>query len=381
MDTFNISGDRNEDAVVTLKGNAGNDVFNLDDSALSGAATITIADYEFTDVINITLSGGGATDLIITNLGSSAVITNNAGDGIYRFTNYAGDFNGTNFVLSDDSVLLTHQSGAAAGLSGGAEGDQIICGDNGDTVSAAAGNDKVVGGDGVDSIAGGDGIDTLYGGEGNDIINTGDGGALDGAADNYAYGEAGSDSILGGAFEDSIVGGTGHDTIIGAAGADTLTGGAGGDAFGFAIALVDDTDTNVDLITDGFTGYDVIDFTDLTNTALRGTGVTYAEGNASGAQSLGTNVGLYVATNAAASFAEDDIYTALSGIADDLTASDILYVLISDNTDARLIRITETANAGSLVDTDDTMSFVARFSGLNAAELTELAAGNFADFV
>jgi Ca2+-binding RTX toxin-like protein len=381
VETFNISGNRSATSVVTLSGNAGNDIFNIDDTSLSNNATITVADFELTDVINITLSGGSATDLVITNLGSSAIITNGASDGVYAFTNYTGNFTATNFILSDDSILLTHFGAAAGALAGGTGGDQIICGDNGDTVSAAAGADHVIGGDGADSIGGGDGSDTLYGGSGNDSIDSGDGGTIDGTADNYIYGEAGSDSLTGGIYEDSIVGGTGNDTLTGAAGADTLTGSAGGDTFNYAVALVDATDTNVDLITDGFTGYDVVNFTDLTNTALRGTGASYAEGDASSAQTLGANVGLYVATNAVASFAEDDVYAALGGIADDLANGDMLYVMVSDNTDARLVRITETATAGTLVDTDDAMVFVARFAGLDTTELAALAAGNFADFI
>lgn len=380
VDTFNISGDRYNESTVTLYGNAGNDIYNIDDTDLTTDTSITIASFELTDIVNITLNGGSATDLFITNLGSSAIIANNASNGVYTFTNYTGNFTATNFVLSDDSILLTHLGAAAGALSGGTEGDQIICGDNGDTVAAGAGADIVTGGDGADSLAGGDDEDTLYGGEGNDTLTAGAGGSIDGTVDNLLYGQAGSDSILGGDFEDYLVGGTGHDTLIGGAGEDTLTGGSGGDTFGFAVAELEASDADADIISDAFTGADVVNFTDLTNTALRGTGVSYAENDGSAAQTLGTNVGLYVATNAVSSFAEADIYTALSGIADDLASGDILYVLISNNTDARLVRITESATAGTLVDTDDTLEFVTRLSGLDTTELAALAAGNFADF-
>lgn len=381
VDVFNISGDRDADATVTLNGNDGNDIYNIDDTDLTANATITITGFELTDVANITLNGGSATDLVITHLGSSAVITNGASNGVYVFTNYTGNFNATNFALSDDSILLTHLGAAAAALSGGTGDDQIICGDNGDTVAAGAGNDVVTGGDGADSLAGGDDEDTIYGGGGNDSLAAGAGGSIDGTVDNILLGQAGSDILTGGAFEDYLIGGTAHDTLIGGVGEDTLTGNSGGDTFGFAVAELETADTDADLITDAFTGADVIDFTDLTNTALRGTGVSYAEGDASSAQSLGSNVGLYVATNAVSSFAEADIYTALAGIADDLTNGDMLYVLVSDNTDARLIRITESATAGTLIDTDDTLSYVARLSDVDTSDLTALAAGNFTDFV
>lgn len=380
-DVINISGARSVSSGVTIDGNGGNDTINLNDSTLAADTTTTFTGFESTDVLNITLTGGTATDLTVTGLGSNVTITNGAGNGNYVFSGYTGNFNGTNFSLSDDSVLLTNLGGAATALTGGTNNDQIICGMNGDSASGGAGNDIIRGGDGADSINGGDGVDTITAGAGNDTVIAGDGGASGGGADSSIHGGEGSDSITGGAYEDSIDGSTGNDTLIGGAAADTLTGGEGADVFGYAIATTDATDTNVDLITDAFTGYDVIDFTDITNSALRGTGVSFASGNASSAQTLGANVGLYVATNACSSFTEANIYAALGGIADDLIASDALYVLISDNTDARLVKITETANVGSLVAADDTMVFVARLAGVTATELSALAEGNFSDFV
>ncbi len=380
-DTFNISGARSASSQLTLAGNAGNDAFNIDDSTLSGDTTTTFSGFELTDILNLTLSGGTATDLVVSGLGASAAINNGAGDGNYAFTAYTGNFTATNFVLSDDSRLLTNFGGAAAALAGAAEGDQLIAGENGDTLTGGAGDDILTGGDGADNITGGDDVDTIAGGEGNDTIDAGDGGADGGGADSSVSGGAGSDEITGGAFEDSIDGGTGNDTLAGGADNDTLTGGVGDDTFQFAIAEVAATDADADTIVDAFTGLDVFDFSDLTNTALRGTGASFALGSGTAAQALGANVGVYVATNAAASFSEANIYAALSGIADDLIAADILYVMISNNTDARLVRITEAANVGSLVDTDDTLEFIANLNGVSATELAALAAGNFADFV
>ena len=105
-----------------------------------------------------------------------------------------------------------------------------------------------------------------------------------------------------------------------------------------------------------------------------------ASGGGTTAQSLGANVGLYVATNACADFTEANIYAALSGIADDLAAADALYVMISNGTDARLVKITEATNAGTLVAADDTLEFVARLQGTTHATLATLVEGNFADF-
>ena len=381
-DTFNISGARSATSAVMLYGNNGNDIFNINNTALVADTNTTFLGFEATDVINLTMPGGDATDLVVTGLGSSAVITNGAANGDYTFTSYTGNFDGTNLVLSDGSTLTTNFGAAAAALAGTANNDQIIAGQNGDTITGAAGDDILTGGDGADDISGGDGVDTIHGGEGNDTIDAGDGGVTgDSIADSVITGGTGSDLITGGMFEDSLTGGNGNDTLAGGLDVDTLTGGNESDTFEFAIAEVDATDTNVDLVTDAFTGSDTFNFSDLTVDTLRGDGTDFASGSATTAQALGANVGLYVATNAAASFSETNIYTALSGIADDFAAGDIIYVMISNGTDARLARITEAANAGTLVAADDTLEFVARLSGVSTADLGTLVAGNFDNFV
>ena len=380
-DTFTFSGDRNLTSSVSVYGNAGNDIINLNDSALTADATFTLAGFEEEDTLNLTMAGGTATDLVVTGLGESVTIENGAADGKYVFTNYTDNFSATNLVLSDGSSLVTNFGGDATSLSGTANADQIIAGAEGDTISAAAGADLITGGDGADNITGGDGVDTITGGEGNDTIDAGDGGADGGTADSSVQGGTGADSLIGGAFEDSMDGGNGNDTLAGGADADTLTGGAEADTFEYAVAEVDATDTNVDLITDAFTGSDVFSFSDLSAANLRGDGTDFAKGSGTSAQALGADVGMYVATNSAGSFSEANIYTALSGIADDFAASDIVYVMISDGSDARLVRITEAANAGTLVAADDTLEFVARLSGVSTSDLSALVSGNFAEFV
>lgn len=372
-DVISISGARSGTSSLTIYGNAGNDSISVNDSTLTADATTTVQGFELTDIFNVTMTGGDATSLVVTGLGSSVSINNTAGNGNYVFTDYTGKFTATNFVISDGSVFLSNVGASAGSLTGTANNDQIIAGSNGDTAAAGAGNDSVTGGDGADSLAGGDGADTITGGEGNDTIVGGDGA-------NILSGGTGSDSIIGGTNADSITGGNGHDTLFGGLGIDTLTGGNENDTFQYAIAHLDAVDTNVDLITDAFTGQDSFDFSDLTVANLRGTGVTFASGSGTAAQSLGANVGLYVATNAAADFTEANIYAALSGIADDLLAADSLYVMISNGTDARLVRITETANAGTLVAVDDTLDFVARLSGVTTATMATLVEGHFADF-
>lgn len=384
-DTFSISGARAGSSGVTLDGATGNDTFIVNDSTLIADAATTFVNFEKTDIVQLTLNAGSAITLEATNLGSSAIINNTAGAGFgtYVFTNYAGVFTATNLVLSDGSLFLSNVGSAtAAALAGGANNDHIIASGKGDSITGGAGNDRLLGGDGADNINGNDGVETIFGGAGNDTIAAGDGGTdLDGIADSSVRGGEGSDSITGGAFEDSINGGLSNDTIIGGSGADTIAGGLGADTFGYKVAEVSVTETLVDLVTDAFTGEaDVIDFTDLSVASLRGTGVEFESGNGSSAQVLSANAGVYVATNLASTFSEADIYTALSGIADDLAANDMIYALISNGTDARLVRITESANPGSLSAVDDTLEYVARLQGVSTGDLASLTEGNFADF-
>ncbi len=374
VDEFNISGARSATSTLLIYAGAANDAINIDDSALAANATTQLAGFESTDILSITLSGGSATDLVVTGLGASLNVANDAtGHGEYDFISYTGNLTASNFVISDGSVLLTNNGLTAASLSGTTNADQIIAGDGGDTISGAGGNDLITGGGGADSITGGTGVCTINGAAGNDTIVGGTtGSSIDG-------GES-SDSITGGIGNDTIIGGTGGDTINGGGGADSVTGGLGVDVFAFNIAKIDDVDTNVLHITDAFSGFDVFSFADLTSASLRGAGTGFALGNGTSGQTLGADIGLYVATNTTADFTEANIYTALSGIADDVAASDIFYILISNGTDARLARITETANAGSLAAADDALTFVARLDGVTNSELAALTHDNFSNF-
>ncbi|MBY0355601.1 MAG: hypothetical protein K2Q12_07715, partial [Rickettsiales bacterium] len=221
---------------------------------------------------------------------------------------------------------------------------------------------------------------TIFGGAGNDTINANDGGVNDGIADSSLNGGEGSDSIVGGLLEDSIIGGLGNDTLNGGADTDTLTGGAGNDTFTFTTTHATAVEAEVDIVTDAFNEIDLIDIDTLVNSILRGAGTVFAIGNGANAQTLDANAGLYVATNAVIDFTEANIYSALNGIADDLATNDSLYVMVSNNTDSILVRITETTSAGTLIAINDTLDYVARFNGVTLAKLATLTEGNFTDF-
>ncbi len=380
-DLVNIAGPRGAASSLTIYGNAGNDTFNINDSALTAHATIGFGGFEKSDQVNITLNGGSATDIVASGGGVSLVLDNAVANGKYVFIGYNGSITDKNFVIGDGSVLQIN-TGDKATLTGNTHGDQLIAGTHGDTLSGAGGNDILRGGESGDSISGGDGVDTIYGNEGNDTITAGDGGALGGTADSYVDGGNGADSITGGMFEDVLVGGTGHDTLIGGMGADTLTGGIGNDTFTYAVAEFSLVETDVDLVTDAFDfGIDRFSFSDLDRSTLRGTGANFASGDASAPQTLGVNVGMYVAGNVVTDFSKTSVFAAFSGIADDLATGDKFYALISNGVDARLVRITEVAHPGSLSAADDTLEYVARLNGVTDVDLQHLSAGNFPNFL
>lgn len=351
--------------------------------SVTGSAT---AEYGITGAAGGTIDGGAGTDTLAGGAGADNL---QGGDGNDTLTGAAGN----------DTLL------------GGADVDDIQAGDNDDSIDGGAGNDSVLSGEaGNDTILGGSGTDTLSGGSGNDSIDAGadndgsvagdagndtiDGGSgndsIDGGNDNDSIlGSAGTDTIVGGAGNDVLIGGLSTeneaDTINGGAGTDTITGGGGADTFQYVVANVGATQAAADYITDALGGdgtqADIFSFTDLTQANLRGTGVNYLEtnvGGAAGTVALAANVGIIVATNTTTDFTEANIYTALSAIADDVVANDQFYVAISNGTDSVLVRITDVASAGTLVDTVDTLEYVATFTGVNATELaTGLSAASF----
>jgi Ca2+-binding RTX toxin-like protein len=193
-----------------------------------------------------------------------------------------------------------------------------------------------------------------------------------GAGTDYIVGSVGANVLNGDGAIDFIDGGAGDDTITGGAGADTLTGGLGNDTFNYTVALTDALAANVDTITDFEVGTNVIDFTDLTNAALRGTGVGF-ETVAKGANAVATNTGIVLQNGDEANLL---VATALAA-ANTMTGwaiSDIVYFIATNGTDSALYRIAETSGDTTL----DSALLVATFTGVDE---TSFLAANFADFV
>jgi len=150
VDTFNLTFDfAAAQDEISLEGGAGDDVFNLAFNA--EAHVVNVTDFGGADVANVTLSGGNAASLTVSRAAGFTQIVN-AADETIRFTGSSVNFNSTNLVLSDGSVLWTNLGGSATTLTGATSADQLVAGDNGDRLVSGGGADKLVGGTGNDTF-------------------------------------------------------------------------------------------------------------------------------------------------------------------------------------------------------------------------------------
>ncbi len=183
-------------ADISLAGNGGNNVYQID---ASSNADFLITDFTTDDIAQVTFTGGAAA-VIVSNMGiapellidggGTANVYDNAADERIVFSGFSGDFNGTILDFgAGNGDLLTNFSGTAGSLTGNAgEADQLISGTTGDTLTggetvAAAAYDKYEGNEGDDTIQLDDLVatdlnngTTIAGGAGTDTLEvTGDG--------------------------------------------------------------------------------------------------------------------------------------------------------------------------------------------------------------
>ncbi len=367
----------------TLLGGAGDDTFNpmVGNDSLSGGAGKDVFVFISTGLTTVdTVHGGAGIDLLDiyngVNLNLETGFTNiqevesfffsgpspttlSGGDGYFNRgpTKIEGNTitintSGTGQVLADFSSVTN--SNYKIKYNGGTGTSNIM------TVVGGAGNDTLEGSSGSrESLSGGDGDDLIYG---DDV----------------------DDTVLGGT-DDTLSGGNGNDTLRGDVGADLLTGGAGVDTFVFEAPPVTGHDTITDFV--GGVGGDLIDL-EFSGTipdlaALRGTGIGFQVGDASTAlTNLSTNTGMFVATNATTGWTNTNLATAMSGIANDaIVAGDIFFLVISDNTDARLYRINNNHPLSpTSITALDSFQHMATFSGVTATHLATWDGGNFQDW-
>ena len=172
------------------------------------------------------------------------------------------------------------------------------------------------------------------------------------------------------------MGGDGADKLYGDAGADRLSGGAGIDTFHYTVAQASNVKGNADTITDFGNAADVLDFTDLTLATLHGTGAGLQKGSATTA--LGPNTGLFISSTTAAGFTTATIEAALNKAGDGLGA-DVIYAMVSNNTDTVLVKLRDADNDDNLTDAGD-IQFVATLAGMTTAALNALTTANFVDW-
>ena len=179
-------------------------------------------------------------------------------------------------------------------------------------------------------------------------------------------------TIIGSAGIDTITGTDFADTITGNGGVDVIITGSGNDTLNYTIAETGAAVANVDSITDFEVGTNVLDFTNITNGALRGTGVGF-EVVAKGANAVATNTGLVHQSGNEANMNAATMLTA-ANVMTGWAIGDSVYFIGDNNTDSGLYLLAETSGDTTL----DTAVMVASFTGTTE---TDFAAANFADFV
>jgi Ca2+-binding RTX toxin-like protein len=353
--TFTGSGYTGTDDTVTITGSTVVQDFTVGALTLNGVENINIsvtgdsAEDTFTiggltnnaiNTMTVTSSGYGATTT------STAIVLGSVGDGANGMSTFdaSGADTGVSVTLADMAA-----SSAVTGspfrdtfvLTGSAGGAIVSMGAGNDSATASASGDTIYGEGGVDTLIGAAGADTLDGGTGND-------------------------TITGGASADTITTGTGIDTIVRNGdgttdGEDTVadfTAGAGGDI--------------IDLSTNG------------AQAAGAGAALTAIESASTGA--IGATTGLLIYTGndlpAATEAGIEDIFDGSVGSGANFAfnaASDEVYLLASDGSNAYLFFLDAAATNTEFTAADDVGTLMITFTGVTDA--TTFTTSNFVDFI
>ena len=250
----------------TLRGMTGDDVLfghASDDTLIGGAG-----DDHLVGGAGVNLLLGDEGDDVLDSRGGQGTLQGGIGDDIYYVDDRAISVfeaagegidevrtNSAIYVLSANIEGLSYTGELAFlgignssdnRMAGGVAADQLNGEGGADVLSGMAGGDLLMGGEGDDTLVGGAGIDSLQGGTGVDSIDyRGAGSAVDvrlnlgvtrndgdGASDTLhgvenVIGSAHNDTIVGSAETNRLAGGDGSDTLIGLGGNDILVGGAG----------------------------------------------------------------------------------------------------------------------------------------------------------
>jgi Ca2+-binding RTX toxin-like protein len=353
------------------------------------------------------LAGGGGNDTLNGDTGNDTLSGGNGNDALS-----GGDGTDTadySYLVSSPVTLNLESGTATAGL---ADIDTLSGIEN---AIGGGGADLLIGSVAANTLSGGTGDDTLRGGGGNDLLIGGGGGdtadysytsagvtvAIDTASTVAVTVTAGSDvdalvqiaNVIGGSGNDVLTGdsganvlsgGSGSDTLTGGDGADVLTGGAGNDVLNGGAG----TDRLIFSTTSALNGSDVvqsfsaaddrIDFQfgeadGLAQSALRGSGINYAEVAAGG--TIGTNVGLVVITTAATELSTNQALVFADGLSATIAEQDVLFVVFSNGTNAGIYRVSDSDDLGTAFDSAE---LLVTLNGVTSA--SSLSATNFIDF-
>ncbi len=181
-----------------------------------GGSTLTVTGTADDDTINVTPTGAGVGSFVRLGLGGSPQFTYTGVSGAFTVNGGGGGFD-TLGILGSDSADIVTSTATSVTIKGGT----VTLGTGLDylNISTFGGNDNIT----LTGLSIGKTIDA---GAGNDNVN------LSAAVDATILGGDGDDILIGSPAADIIFGGAGNDILIGGGGIDQEYGEAGNDQFG-----------------------------------------------------------------------------------------------------------------------------------------------------
>ncbi len=181
-----------------------------------GASTLNVNGTSGDDTIDVTPTGAGVGSFVRLGLGGSPQFTYTGVGGAFTVSGGSGGFD-TLGILGDDAADTVTSTATTVTIKGG-------------TVTLGASleylNIDTFGGDDNVTLTGLAIAKTIDAGAGNDLVN------LSAAVDATIFGGLGDDTLIGSPAADLIYGGSGNDILIGGGGVDQEYGEDGNDQFG-----------------------------------------------------------------------------------------------------------------------------------------------------
>ena len=211
LDASTISQSVPAGPTVTLNG-----IERVNLTSSGGASTLTVTGTAGDDTINVTPTAAGAGSFVRLGLGGAPQFTYTGVGGDFTIGGGSGGFD-TLGILGNDAADTVTSTATTVTIKGG-------------TVTLGAGLDylniETFGGDDNVTLTGLAIAKTIDAGAGNDNVN------LSAAVDATIFGGDGDDTLIGSPVSDLIFGGAGNDILIGGGGVDYEYGEAGNDLFG-----------------------------------------------------------------------------------------------------------------------------------------------------